>query len=275
MSEPSKSWPETWSASQQAFFRAMLPTPTTDGTANAPPMTPVQAQFAELQGTWQESIERWTEFVKDGSDPSHLTAKALKKMFAPARWGAGVQGAFDTGLQEDLEGPKYATLWDMDRKLAELHQLSLKRDQDVAAFTNIVQRAWNAAFQRFSKSLAGTPEKAPTTWRGLTDQWLAVVNETLIEAHRTDDFVQAQSRMMRSASDYRLQERKLAESWCEACHIPTRSEMDEMQRLVTELRRRVRILERRDAPLLDSTGAAPASRKPRAASVKSRRSSPN
>ena len=275
MSEPLKSWPETWAASQQAFFKAMVPTTATDGTANAPPMTPVQAQFAELQGTWKESIERWTEFVKDGSAPSHLTAKALKNMFAPARWGAGAQGAFETGLQEVLEGPKYATLWDMDRKLGELYQLSLKRDRAVAAFTKIVQRAWNAAFQRFSQSLVGTRDKAPTTWRGLTDKWLAVANETLIEAHRTDEFVQAQSRVMRSASDYRLQERELAESWCVACHIPTRSEMDEMQRLVTELRRRVRILERREAPLLDSTGAAPASRKPRAASSKSRRASPN
>ena len=50
--------------------------------------------------------------------------------------------------------------------------------------------------------------------------------------------------MLRSASDYRLQERKIAEAWCEACHIPTRTEMDEMQRTVTELRRELRALQR-------------------------------
>ena len=50
--------------------------------------------------------------------------------------------------------------------------------------------------------------------------------------------------MLRSASDYRLQERKIAEAWCEAFHVPTRTEMDEMQRTVTELRRQLRALQR-------------------------------
>jgi hypothetical protein len=42
----------------------------------------------------------------------------------------------------------------------------------------------------------------------MTDRWLEVANETLIEVHRSDEFVEAQRRMLRSASDYRLQERK-------------------------------------------------------------------
>jgi hypothetical protein len=40
---------------------------------------------------------------------------------------------------------------------------------------------------------------------------LAVANETLKEA---------QSRMLRSASDYRSPERELAEAWRDACHPP-------------------------------------------------------
>jgi hypothetical protein len=63
-------------------------------------------------------------------------------------------------------------------------------------------------------------------------------------SHRSDEFVEAQSKMLRSASDYRLQERKIAEAWCDAIHIPTRSEMDEVQRTVTELRRQLRALQR-------------------------------
>ena len=41
------------------------------------------------------------------------------------------------------EGPKYATLWDHDRKLAELQQLALQRDKDIAAYQAVVQKAWN------------------------------------------------------------------------------------------------------------------------------------
>ena len=36
--------------------------------------------------------------------------------------------------------------------------------------------------------------------------------------------------MLRAASDRHLQERRIAEAWCEAAHVPTRSEVDELQR---------------------------------------------
>jgi hypothetical protein len=39
--------------------------------------------------------------------------------------------------------------------------------------------------------------------------------------HRSDEFVGAQRRMLRAASDLHLQERKLAEAWSEAVHLPT------------------------------------------------------
>jgi hypothetical protein len=146
-------------------------------------------------------------------------------MFSPARWGERGAGAFDASLQHVIEGPKYATLWNLDRKVAELQQLLIKRNKAVLAYQAIVQRAWNTALKRFMKTLSTAKGDAPGTWRGLTDLWLKVANEALIEAHRSEEFVEAQTRMLRAASDYRLLERALAEAWCEACHIPTRTEV--------------------------------------------------
>ncbi len=103
-------------------------------------------------------------------------------------------------------------------------------------------------FERFSSSVASTKVQAPPTWRDIADRWLAVVNDTLIEAQRSEAFVEAQRKMLRSASDHRLQERKIAEAWCEAFHVPTRTEMDEMQRTVIELRRQLRALQRASGP---------------------------
>ena len=54
--------------------------------------------------------------------------------------------------------------------------------------------------------------------------------------------------MLRAASDLQLQERRIAEAWCEAAHVPTRSEVDELQRTVTELRRELRMLRRSTEP---------------------------
>jgi len=76
---------------------------------------------------------------------------------------------------------------------------------------------------------------------------------------------------LRSAAEYRLQERKIAEAWCEASHIPSRTEMDEMQRTVTELKRQLRELQR--AKSVQPTAAAEkpkraaAARKPKRAAA--------
>jgi hypothetical protein len=113
----------------------------------------------------------------------------------------------------------------------------------------------------------------PTTWRAMADRWLGVVNDTLIESQRSATFVEAQSKMLRSASDYRLQERKIAEAWCEAFHVPTRTEMDEMQRTVTELRRQLRALRRGGNPVVASRPATPNAPRKRRVAAKASSSS--
>ena len=215
---------------------------------------PLEEQFKELRDTWQSSIEKWTEFAKGGLKTGTLTPEALKEFFGPSAWSG--PGAFDAGLRQVLEGPQYATLWDQGRKLMELQQRALQRDKEVAGYQAVVQKAWNLAFQRFSASFARAKDESPATWRGLTDRWLKVVNDTLVEVHRSDEFLEAQRRMLRAAAEYRLQERKIAEAWCETSHIPTRTEMDEMQRTVTELKRQVReLLQQRDGVRSAAAGA--------------------
>lgn len=257
-------WASSWMESQKALMAALFPA-LPKGDAPAQSAGPLQEQFSELQQTWQDSIAKWTEHAKQQGLGKPLTPQALKDLFSPAQWSGTGAGTFDAGLRHVLEGPKYATLFDMDRQLLELQQLAARRDKDAAAFQAVVAKAWNTAFKRFS-AVALKEAPAGVSWRGLADRWLATVNETLIESQRSDEFVQAQSRMLRSASDYRLQERKIAEAWCESMHIPTRTEVDELQRTVTELRRQVRALQRAgadDVPAPAPKASAPRKAKPR------------
>ena len=248
MSDARSTWADSWATSQQALMQAMFPVQPSGVASGTGTPGALQEQFAELRGTWQESIEKWTELVKQGPKADSITPEALRELFAPDRWSGTGTGAFDAGLRQVLEGPKYAMLFDLDRKLLALRQLAAQRDRDVAAFHAILLKAWNAAFERFSSSVASTKVQATPTWRYMADRWLAVVNDALIEAQRSEAFVEAQRKMLRSASDHRLQERKIAEAWCEAFHVPTRTEMDEMQRTVVELRRQLRALERVGGP---------------------------
>lgn len=266
MSDATSTWADSWATSQQALMRAMLPVQLKDKSARTTLIGPFQEQFTELQETWQESIAKWTELLKQGASVP-ATPEALRDLFAPAQWSGTSTGSFDAGLRHVLEGPKYATLFDLDRKLLELQQLATRRDKDVAAFQGIVLKAWNMAFERFAAAVAkeGAPQ---TTWRAMADLWLGVVNDTLIESQRSEAFVKAQSKMLRSASDYRLQERKIAEAWCEAFHVPTRTEMDEMQHTVTDLRRQLRALQRGASSAVATKPATPSPQRKRSGSAK-------
>lgn len=270
MSQANGSWADGWMALQQEFLKSMFSAPGVPSSSGSAQKTkqPIQAQFADLTETWKTSIEKWAAFAKDGAAPEAWTPTALREIFSPARWGGNGTGAFDAALQHVIEGPKYATLWDLDQKLVGLHHSMRKRDEAVLAYQAIVQRAWNTALERFMKTT--NDGEAPKTWRGLTDRWLKIANETLIEAYRSDEFVRAQARMLRTASDYRLQEREIAESWCEAYHVPTRTEVDEVQRTVTELRRQVRSLQRQTTSRVGHQSAPKPkpSRPPRAAAAK-------
>jgi hypothetical protein len=249
MNDKTNTWADSWASSQQALMKTMFPA-SMPGVANAAGIkTPLEKQFSELRDTWKESMEKWARLASESPDVGAWTTESLCSLFNPANWSG--TGAFDAGLRQVIDGPKYAVLFDLDRKLLMLRQLAVQRDKDVADFQGMMTSGWNEAFKRFSTSLSSANEEVPATWRGMADRWLSIVNDTFIEIHRSESFIEAQRRMLRSASDYRLQEREIAEVWCEAFHIPTRTEMDEMQRTVSELKRRLRAMRR-------SSGAPPA-----------------
>src|SRR5206468_11112565 len=116
----------------------------------------------------------------------------------------------------------------------------------------VVQGAWNNALARFMKTLNDPKGEAITSGRQMLDAWLATANAALIEMHRSREFLEAQRKVTRSSTEYRLAEREIAEAFCEMHHIPTRTEMDEVQKTVTELRRELRGM-RREAEVKPAT----------------------
>jgi polyhydroxyalkanoate synthesis regulator phasin len=222
-----------------------------------------------LNDLFAKSMEGWAALAKWPIDPKGgVDASALKKLFDPAEWGR-TRGGFDLALEHLTEGPTYATLWDLDRKLLVAQKLAQQRAQDTAAYQAVVQKAWNKAFERFVNALGDTGGTPLKSGRELIDLWIAIANDTLTEMHRTPAFLEAQRKMTRSAADYRLQEREIAEVFCELHHIPTRSEVDELQRTVVELRRELRAL--KAAQEVPAAARPPAARK---ASRPARRSPP-
>ena len=129
-----------------------------------------------------------------------------------------------------------------------VQKLWMERSRDVEKYWEVVQGAWNRALEKFTKAVNDPKGEPIASGRQMLDLWLASANRALLEMHRSEEFLEVQRRMTRSSTEYRLAEREIAEAFCEMHHIPTRTEMDEMQRAVTELKRELRELKRSRKP---------------------------
>jgi hypothetical protein len=258
-----------WSEGQKAWLESLARAPT--GMVNPFAQgAPGQDAMRQWNDAWKGSIEQWTSLIQQGSRFA-LSQDNLRKIVDPAEWAKPAPGSFDFGIEHLIEGPTFATLWDLDRKMLKLQQLGVRRAEDSAAYHAVIFAAWKEAGERFVRQF-GDRERGPVgSYREMIDLWIKTANETLLEVHRSPPFLEAQRRVTRSATDYRLAEREIAEAYCEMHHLPTRTEMDEVQRTVYQLRRDVRALLRKLESADDSIASKSTSGARRAAPRRSKR----
>ena len=244
-----KDWAAFWFEKQKNMLQSWI-----EGKGIAPFVGSSAAETAQdgmrqINDLIKRSMEGWAALVPSASAPGaqpSIDIAGLTKLFDPVEWSRAMSGGVDFSLEKLTEGPTYATISDLDRKIVNAQKLWLQRAAEIESYRQVVQTAWNRAFERFGKSINDKTAPPLKSARAVLDLWLSTVNEALLEMHHLPEFLEAQRRMTRTAAEYRLQERELVEAFCEANHIPTRTEMDEMQRTVQELKRELRALRRGD-----------------------------
>ena len=249
-----------WTDQQQALLRSMsvgsgILGPMGTAAANAP--ADMGDSLRQAQDLWQSSMEKWAVIAKQALPQSGITSESLQRLFDPSQWAQAGLGPLDAAIEHLVEGPSYATLWTLDRKMLKAQKLRGAWAKDLAAYQVLMQSAWSEAVKRFLREINDAQGTPITSWRELTDVWIKVANDTLVETHRTPEFLEAQRRLTRSGAECRLQEREIAEALCEMQQMPTRTEMDEVQHEVYELRRRLRALERARIAAAVPTAASP------------------
>ena len=260
LEQSTKLW-QAWSEQQQNFLKQIAGTIPGMGAAPIAPVASLESGLAQVQDLWRGAIEKWMSLAPQGLAKTGNVDDVLKALFDPAQWAQAGLGPLDRAIEHLVEGPSYATLWTLDRKLLRAQKLRADWARDLAAWQLIMQGAWNEALQRFVAIVHKGDGEPIRSWRALADVWIDIANDTLTATHRTPEFLEAQRRLTRSSTECRLAEREIMEAYCEMQHIPTRTEVDELARSVYELRRELRALKReaRGAP----TAAAPRKRAPR------------
>jgi polyhydroxyalkanoate synthase subunit PhaE len=169
----------------------------------------------------------------------------LGKVFDPRAWFAGI-GGMDEALQRMAEGPRLADLWDTERKTLSLVNAWTALRQRNLEHNTVMLEAWLQAAGAFAKTLNDKVDRHETlgSWREILALWVETANAALLETQRSEAYLKSQREILKASTDLRLAQQEVAAFYSEMFGYPTRAEVDEVHRTVTELRRELRALQR-------------------------------
>ena len=237
---------------QRNFFGALTQSMPTGplGPMAMPDLQAVQAAQAALQQAWATAESISTTFAKnlagqEGGKPDPITTEIMAKIFDPRSWLSATSEVDET-LNRMAEGPRFADMWNVERKFANLMTAWVALRRRNIENNTVMLETWAKAASLYTKAVnerseAGTPLESP---RALMALWVEIANDTLLETQLTDSFLKSQRDMLKASTDLRLAQREVGEFYSQLFGYPTRAELDDVHKSVTELRREVRTLTR-------------------------------
>ena len=257
MSEPdyTKFFADLWAnsgaaitAAQQAMIKDLAGKMVMPG----PMMLPLQAFSAtnpNLQSAadaFQKLMVAWKDLPstvarEDGKPADRITTALLQKIFDPREW-LNATGFMDETVRRLAEGPKFADFGHIEGKLvalmtawAELRAASLEHQTHVLS-------AWTKAATEFAAKLNEAAGKGTSlgSRSDLVAMWVEVANRHQLEMQTTPPFLENQLKLLRASTELRLAQQELADLYGEVLGLPTRAEMDDLARMVSDLRRELR-----------------------------------
>jgi hypothetical protein len=257
MSEPdyTKFFADLWAnsgaaitAAQQAMIKDLAGKMVMPG----PMMLPLQAFSAanpNLQSAadaFQKLMVAWKDLPstvarEDGKPADRITTALLQKIFDPREW-LNATGFMDETVRRLAEGPKFADFGHIEGKLvalmtawAELRAASIEHQTHVLS-------AWTKAATEFAAKLNEAAGKGTSlgSRSDLVAMWVEVANRHQLEMQTTPPFLENQLKLLRASTELRLAQQELADLYSEVLGLPTRAEMDDLARMVSDLRRELR-----------------------------------
>jgi len=229
--------------------------------------------FAKLWSSASELSSALTRNLKaDQANPQ--VAAMLAKIVDPRGW-LGATNEVDQTLQRMAEGPQLADLWNTERKFIAVFNAWTAMRRHSLEHNKVVLEAWMKAAGAFAKLLNERADKgeALESWREVLALWVETANEVLLETQRSEAFLSTQRDLVKASSELRLAQQDLAEFYSEMFGYPTRTELDDVHRTVTELRRELRAFKRESRasrPAVESPNGAARPTPRRTAPISSR-----
>jgi class III poly(R)-hydroxyalkanoic acid synthase PhaE subunit len=243
---------QAFSAAQQAMFEQMAKNTSNGSTAafgGVPPgsseLAAATTAFTTLWSSATEISATLTQGMQKAEAPDPIVTEMLGRIFDPRLWFSSTDD-MDEALQRLSEGPRLADLWDVERKFLAVFNAWVAVRRRSLEHNTVMLDAWMRAAGAFAKRLndmSETGQKIETPREMLTS-WIETANEIMLETQRSDAFLTTQRESLKASTDLRLAQQEVAEYYSEMFGYPSRAELDDVHKTVTELRRELRALKR-------------------------------
>ena len=208
-------------------------------------------QCEEQYTHWMKAAENWVsasagqQKAGDKGSEQDYASQALTYLLNPTTFMRSGFEMMDSVFRKLVNGPEFADIGMLEKKM-------MKSSQDWQAFRDashrfqeVISAAWMRAYQHFSDEFFDRMQDENVSTEESLQRWLKIADEELVATLRSPEFLAVQKDLFATGTAYKLKYREFAEMWCEAHTIPTRSEVDDMHKLIYELRREVRALKRK------------------------------
>ena len=205
------------------------------------------------QGDVDEGMQAWSEFVKAwapdwdpttaafGMRDSAAAQNVFFQAFDPSAWVGQTPDQMRKILEQFTSLPQFA-----DMKFPGMDQAALMQDmmaysQAAQDFGKVMQDAWLRAFNAF-KDQYGDVDWANADLNEMTQKWLKTADGELLRTQASQSFLDAQRSMIQSSTQLKKRQSEMANRWAKEIGLPTQEDLDDLVRVVQELRRDVRKL---------------------------------
>jgi hypothetical protein len=262
----SKAVTDFWSAQGQALMKAqeqaglalaegmkavtsgqfpMMPNMPSDLSGGATDLANAGKSMMELWSAATSACSKLAGSIPATGGGDGLVDATFRKIVDPGSWMGGT-GEMDDVLGRMAEGPRFADLWEAERRYATVLQAWMNLRRRHLEHNAVVLQAWLQAARRFSEQIAGQggAKAKPLDAKAALALWTETANQELLETQRSEPFLQTQAAMIRATTDLRMAQQELVEHFGKQYGFPTRTELDDVHRTVTELRRELRAMRR-------------------------------
>jgi hypothetical protein len=195
------------------------------------------------------SLKVLPDAVKAATEQSTLsdkkTSELLQKIMNPQQW-LSVSGYTDQSVRQFVEGPKFADIGQLEGKFAGLFKAWTDLRTRALEQSTIQLKAYAKAAQEFIGKLREVAKDQPLETRAqLVALWVDIANRHLLEVQRSPEYLENQRELLRASTTFKRAQTELSDYYGEAFGIPTRAEIDDLTKMVADLKREVRADQRR------------------------------